>query len=87
MRRAAMSRNLLGSDRWKRLVVGNMIGALFIRTYDRAERIHRAMLSRGCVDGVPPMEKSPVSGRWDVVVLVGTIAWIGLGQWIGWGAV
>jgi cobalt/nickel transport system permease protein len=87
MRRAATSRNLMGSDRWKRLIVGNMIGALFIRTYDRAERVHRAMLSRGCVNGVPPIEKSPAMGTWDVVVLVGTVVWIGLGQWIGWGAV
>lgn len=53
MKRAALSRNLLGSDRWKRLVIGNMMGSLFIRTYERGERVHRAMLSRG-YDGMPP---------------------------------
>jgi cobalt/nickel transport system permease protein len=83
MRRAATSRNLMGSDRWQRLVVGNMIGALFIRTYERAERVHRAMLSRGCVDGVPPMAPSPPGGRWDAIALIGTVFWIGLGQLIG----
>lgn len=47
MQQAAISRNLMTHNKWKRLVIGNMIGVLFIRTYDRAERIHHAMLSRG----------------------------------------
>lgn len=83
MRRAAMSRNLLGSDRWQRLVVGNMMGALFIRTYERAERVQRAMLSRGCVDGLPPLEQSQPGGRGDAIALLTTLGLIGLGQWLG----
>ncbi len=47
MRRAAIARNLMSGKRWQRLVIGNMIGSLFIRTYDRGDRIHQAMLSRG----------------------------------------
>lgn len=47
MRRAAIARNLMTGRRWQRLVIGNMIGSLFIRTYDRGDRIHQAMLSRG----------------------------------------
>jgi cobalt/nickel transport system permease protein len=47
MRRAAIARNLMAGKRWQRLVIGNMIGSLFIRTYDRGDRIHQAMLSRG----------------------------------------
>lgn len=47
MQRAAIARNLMAGKRWQRLVVGNMIGSLFIRTYDRGNRIHQAMLSRG----------------------------------------
>jgi len=35
MRRAAASRNLIGSNRWQRFIIGNMIGSLFIRTYER----------------------------------------------------
>ncbi len=82
MRRAALSRNLLGRDRWQRLVVGHMIGSLFIRTYDRAERVHRAMLSRGCVDGVPPLVPSPKGGLGDAIAVGITLIWIGLGQWV-----
>jgi cobalt/nickel transport system permease protein len=83
MRRAAMSRNLLSSNRWQRLVVGNMMGALFIRTYERAERVHRAMVSRGCVDGLPPLEPSRPGGRRDAIALLATLVLIGLGQWVG----
>jgi cobalt/nickel transport system permease protein len=32
---------------WRARVLGNMIGSLFIRSYERSERIYAAMLSRG----------------------------------------
>ena len=58
MRRAAIARNLLAGKRWQRLVIGNMIGSLFIRTYDRGNRIHQSMLSRG-YQGALPLQNSP----------------------------
>jgi cobalt/nickel transport system permease protein len=79
MRRAATSRNLLGSNRYQRLVVGNMIGALFIRTYERGERIHQAMLARG-YNGLPPAEAAPLGGRRDQIALTLTTLWMLLGQ-------
>jgi cobalt/nickel transport system permease protein len=36
-----------GSIRWRASVLGGMIGSLFIRSYERSERIYAAMLSRG----------------------------------------
>jgi cobalt/nickel transport system permease protein len=36
-----------GSIIWKTRVLGGMIGSLFLRSYERSERIHAAMLSRG----------------------------------------
>jgi cobalt/nickel transport system permease protein len=79
MRRAAISRNLTSTNRWQRLVVGNMIGSLFIRTYERGERVYQAMLARG-YQGVPPLEKVP-KGRWrDVVALTLTVIVALLGQ-------
>lgn len=54
MRRAAICRNLMGNTRWQRLVIGNMMGSLFIRTYERGERVYQAMLSRGYA-GLPPV--------------------------------
>jgi cobalt/nickel transport system permease protein len=47
MKRAAIARNLMAGKHWQRIVVGNMIGSLFIRTYDRGNRIHAAMVARG----------------------------------------
>ncbi len=52
MQRAAAARNFRGSSNWQRLVLGNMLGSLFIRTYDRGERIYQAMLARG-YQGIP----------------------------------
>lgn len=83
MRRAALSRNLMNSNRSIRLVVGNTIGALFIRTYERGNRIHQAMLSRG-YEGIPPMEKVTPGGKQDIVALTLTILLALLGQVIYW---
>jgi cobalt/nickel transport system permease protein len=79
MRRAAVSRNLMGSKRWQRLVLGNMIGSLFIRTYERGERVYQAMLARG-YQGVPPVEKLPKGERRDIVALSLTVIVALVGQ-------
>ncbi|MCU0492190.1 MAG: cobalt ECF transporter T component CbiQ [Chloroflexaceae bacterium] len=36
-----------GSIAWRAAVVGRMVGTLFLRSYERSERIYVAMLSRG----------------------------------------
>lgn len=79
MRRAAVCRNLMGSNRWQRLVVGNMMGSLFIRTYERGERVYQAMLARG-YQGVPPVERVPKGGRRDIFALTFTVILALLGQ-------
>ena len=53
MQRARDSRNGFetrpfgGSQLWQVRTVGNMIGTLFIRSYERAERVYGAMVARG----------------------------------------
>jgi cobalt/nickel transport system permease protein len=79
MRRAATSRNLAKNGVWQRLVIGNMIGTLFIRTFERGERVYQAMLARG-YQGVPVVEKVPSGGRRDVLVLTLTLVLALLGQ-------
>lgn len=79
MRRAAASRNLTKNSRWQRQVIGNMIGALFIRTYDRGDRIYQAMLARG-YQGVPPVFDLPAGGKRDIVALTLTLLLALLGQ-------
>lgn len=79
MRKAALSRNFTGKNGWQRLIIGNMMGSLFIRTYERGERIYQAMLARG-YQGVPILEKVPSGGRRDVLIISLTIVWALLGQ-------
>ena len=79
MRRAAASRNLMGSNRSSRLVVGNMMGSLFIRTYERGERVYQAMLARG-YQGIPIVEKVPSGGQRDILALTLTVILALLGQ-------
>ncbi len=72
MRRAALSRNLMNSRRAQRQVIGNMFGSLFIRTYDRGERVHQAMLARGYT-GLFPQTEIP-KGRWRDGVAITMVA-------------
>lgn len=79
MRRAAAARNLVGNNHWQRIVIGNMIGSLFIRTYERGELVHQAMLARG-YQGITLIEKVPPGGRRDLVALSLTLVVAVLGQ-------
>lgn len=88
MRRAAASRNFSdynlwqnqGKHRaWQRQVFGNMIGMLFIRTYDRGDRIHQAMLARG-YQGIPLVLETPQVGQRDLMALNLTVFVSLLGQ-------
>jgi len=81
MKRAALSRNLMGGKHWQRVVVGNMIGSLFIRTYERGERIHQAMLSRG-YEGITLVQGIAKGGKKDVVALTLTAIFALLGQMV-----
>ena len=47
MKQARDSRNFGGSRLWQMRTIGNMIGTLFIRSYERGERVYAAMLARG----------------------------------------
>ncbi len=79
MRQAATARNLMRYSRWQRLIMGNMIGSLFIRTYERGDRIHQAMLSRGYT-GLPPAVTFSKVRQPDIKVLTLTVIWLLLGQ-------
>ena len=47
MKQARDSRNFGGGRLWQIRTIGNMIGTLFIRSYERGERIYAAMVARG----------------------------------------
>ncbi|HEY8490656.1 MAG TPA: cobalt ECF transporter T component CbiQ [Dehalococcoidia bacterium] len=43
---------------WRARVLGNMVGSLFLRSYERSERVYAAMLARG-YDGEPRLLDRP----------------------------
>ena len=47
MRQARDSRSFGGGRLWQLRTIGNMIGTLFIRSYERGERVYAAMVARG----------------------------------------
>jgi cobalt/nickel transport system permease protein len=47
MKQARDSRNFGGKRLWQIKTIGKMTGTLFIRSYERGERVYAAMLSRG----------------------------------------
>ncbi|MFV0259800.1 MAG: cobalt ECF transporter T component CbiQ [Acidimicrobiales bacterium] len=59
-------------------------GALFVRSYERGERVHRAMLARGYTGVMPDPDRAIAPLRqWSVAVLVSAPAWIlaGVAAW------
>jgi cobalt/nickel transport system permease protein len=56
-----------------------MIGSLFIRTYERGERVHQAMMSRG-YRGTPTAVEGPRSRHRDRLALAITILFALLGH-------
>lgn len=60
-----------GSLAWRGRVAGGMAGNLFLRSFDRAERIYAAMAARGYDGEVRGLPRPPVSGGARAVLLFG----------------
>ncbi len=58
---------------WQAKVVGNLVGALFLRSYTRSERVYAAMQSRG-YDGTFRAHPASPATAWDRVALLATLA-------------
>jgi cobalt/nickel transport system permease protein len=58
MQRAMASRNYRARWLWNVPALGHMLGALFLRSYSRGERVYVAMLSRGYEGTVPVLSDS-----------------------------
>ena len=83
MRRARLSRGHDPRILWQAGAIARSAGALFIRSYERGERVHLAMLSRG-YDGALPQaaEGAPSRRQWvtglapaGVAVLLAAAGW------------
>lgn len=60
---------------WQARAVASSAGALFIRAYERGERVHLAMLSRGYQGTMPQLgERTAPARRWAVALSVPAVA-------------
>ena len=78
MKRAGDSRGYAGRWLWHARAIGRMVGALFLRSYERAERVHAAMLSRGFDGAALRSEVEPVRARDYAFFCAGAAAVAGL---------
>lgn len=67
-RSAAAGPKAGGSLSWRARVLGGMVGSLFLRSYERSERVYAAMLSRG-FDGRLRAMKMPALARRDFAAM------------------
>ncbi len=74
MKRAADARGFRGRWIWHAPVIGRMIGSLFLRGYERGERVYLAMASRGFSGALPVVETAPALARADHIFLGCTLA-------------
>jgi cobalt/nickel transport system permease protein len=65
-----------GTLAWRARVLGGMVGSLFLRSFERSERIHAAMQARG-YDGTIRFAQERALVRVDWLLLVITLALLG----------
>ena len=73
MQRSAQLRGLNGTAGWLRYASASMIGALYRRTLDRAERVYGAMVARG-YNGQLPLDSPPKPKERFILLIAGVIA-------------
>lgn len=87
MSRARQSRGSATSGVSSWVVTARSLGVLFIRSFERGERVHRAMLSRGYAGALPTGPVPSVTSV-DVVVMIAPPAvmtmMVALAWWAGW---
>lgn len=76
MRIAMASRGYAPRWLWQARPVATSAGALFVRSYERGERVHAAMLSRGYTGHMPDVHQPRATARgWVAAAMVPTGAW------------
>jgi len=71
---------------WEGRALASSVGTLFIRSYERGERVYAAMLARGYEGAMPRMDEEAASGgQWAAALgmpaigaLVAAAAWLAI---------
>jgi cobalt/nickel transport system permease protein len=89
MRRMQVARISRGHDPrwiWQAHAVASTVGALFVRTFERGERVHLAMVSRGYAGSMPAVRPLPAAGAagWGAALLVPAVAALVAAGAAGW---
>ena len=67
---------------WRARVAGNMAGQLFLRSYERSDRVYNAMLARGYAGHLMTINPH-ILRRVDYLTVAATLAIILILQWVG----
>ncbi|HOT91780.1 MAG TPA: cobalt ECF transporter T component CbiQ [Anaerolineae bacterium] len=80
-------RRVGGSLIWRARVTGGMVGNLFLRAFDRADRIYAAMLARGYDGEVRALPRPPLrAGQWMVLGMgLALLTFLALAGFLLWG--
>jgi cobalt/nickel transport system permease protein len=73
MQTAAKLRGLTGNSSWLRYISSAMIGSLYLRSLDRAERVYNAMIIRG-YNGTFPIEINSTKSENFFLIITSVIA-------------
>jgi cobalt/nickel transport system permease protein len=81
LRRMRLARVQRGDDPrwlWQARGTGPMVGALVVRTFERGERVHVAMLARGYDGSMPTLQLTPAARppAWAGVAAFAALPWI-----------
>ena len=72
-----------GKLSWRAGVAGGMVGQLFLRSYERSDRIYNAMLARGYSGHLRTLNPHSMTGQ-DWLVLIVALAALLFVQLVGW---
>ena len=82
MARARDARGYRGRWIWQSRIIGQMIATLFLRSYERSERIHAAMSSRGYDGTIPESGLPPASAAHFAAAAVCVASFLAVRLWL-----
>jgi len=82
MKQARDSRNFKGKWIWDARAIGHMIGNLFMRSYERGERVYLAMLARGYDGRARTLEGEKISAP-DILFVIAVMTLVVLARVLG----